>query len=141
MARERIYLADDAAKNFVRTLRRSSIVSTGEILALLRRFCQDYPELPARSAWNFARFLVAAGTLTPWQAKKIAEGRHKGFLMDHYLLLDRLGDEPSHIKLLARDILTNRRVLLAVTGPGPDGKSRPTIQVLQELEDQEGGDK
>jgi serine/threonine protein kinase len=61
-----------------------------------------------------AQKLVAAGLLTRWQCDKLLEGRHKGFFLGKYKLLDLLGSGGMSSVYLAEHVLMQRRVAIKV---------------------------
>jgi serine/threonine-protein kinase len=58
--------------------------------------------------------LVRLGLLTRWQADRLLEGRHKGFFLGKYKLLDHLGTGGMSSVFLAEHVLMQRRVAIKV---------------------------
>ena len=58
--------------------------------------------------------LVEAGLITRWQADRLLEGRHKGFFLGKYKLLDHLGTGGMSSVYLAEHVLMQRRVAIKV---------------------------
>jgi serine/threonine-protein kinase len=75
--------------------RRATIVELDDA-----QFCSDH--------------LVEIGLLTPWQAKKLLEGRHRGFFLGKYRLLDHLGSGGMSSVYLAEHTLMQRLVAIKV---------------------------
>ena len=61
-----------------------------------------------------ANQLVQSGLLTRWQADRLLEGRHKGFFLGKYKLLDHLGTGGMSSVFLAEHVLMQRRVAIKV---------------------------
>ncbi len=61
-----------------------------------------------------AAHLVDAGLLTRWQAHKLLEGRHRGFLLGKYKLLDHLGSGGMSSVYLAEHTLMHRLAAIKV---------------------------
>jgi serine/threonine-protein kinase len=61
-----------------------------------------------------AQALVKAGLITPWQTGKLLEGRHRGFFLDNYKLLDLLGSGGMSHVYLGEHMLMQRRVAIKV---------------------------
>ena len=81
--------------------------------------------------------LTKAGLLTEWQSEKLLEGRHKGFFLGKYKLLDHLGTGGMSSVYLAEHVLMQRRVAIKVLpkhrrrttvlpGPLPSARPRPS---------------
>ena len=58
--------------------------------------------------------LIDAGLLTKWQCDKLLEGRHKGFFLGKYKLLDHLGTGGMSSVYLAQHTLMRRNVAIKV---------------------------
>jgi serine/threonine-protein kinase len=65
-------------------------------------------------AEGVAERLTDAGLLTEWQCEKLMEGRHKGFFLGKYKLLDHLGTGGMSSVYLAEHVLMQRRVAIKV---------------------------
>ncbi len=99
--------------NFLELVRRSGLVEDeplnrllGEIRARSEGELNDTDALVER--------LIEAGLLTPWQRDKLFEGRHKGFFLGKYKLLDHLGTGGMSSVYLAEHVLMQRRVAIKV---------------------------
>jgi serine/threonine-protein kinase len=103
-------------------------LSVGQLLTLVDRSGLVEPErlAPLVAQWNAsagpesgdaracADHLVRAGVLTAWQAEKLLEGRHRGFLLGSYRLLDHLARGGMSNVYLAEHRLMQRRVAIKV---------------------------
>jgi serine/threonine-protein kinase len=95
-------------------VRRSTLVDKGALnraLATLKK-CAS-PEQLADTDF-VANHLVDSGLITRWQAAKLLEGRHKGFFLGKYKLLDHLGTGGMSSVYLAEHTLMQRRVAIKV---------------------------
>ncbi|HTM52745.1 MAG TPA: serine/threonine-protein kinase [Pirellulales bacterium] len=61
-----------------------------------------------------ADYLVDAGLITFWQSRKLLEGRHRGFFLGKYKLLDHLGSGGMSSVYLAEHVLMRRQVAIKV---------------------------
>jgi serine/threonine protein kinase len=69
---------------------------------------------PRPEAHELADRLVEHELLTRWQADKLLEGRHKGFIVGKYKLLGHLGTGGMSTVYLAEHLLMHRRVAIKV---------------------------
>ncbi|NQU36679.1 MAG: serine/threonine protein kinase [Actinobacteria bacterium] len=69
---------------------------------------------PETDAGGLADRLVDEALLTRWQADKLLEGRHKGFMVGKYKLLGHLGTGGMSTVYLAEHLLMHRRVAIKV---------------------------
>jgi serine/threonine protein kinase len=105
------------------------MLSLDKFVALLERSGLVEPELLSRSVANWkstasldelsdahycAIALVDRGLVTEWQAKKLLDGRHRGFYLGKYKLLDHLGSGGMSSVYLAEHMLMQRRVAIKV---------------------------
>ena len=102
---------DPAFVGFVFNLIRSGILSEQRARELYREYVEL--GLPATLS-DCCEYLTKNGSVTEWQIEKLKGGKWKGFHMDHYLLLERVGD-PDELNLRARDTRDGSIVLLIVT--------------------------
>jgi serine/threonine-protein kinase len=65
-------------------------------------------------AQSCADHLVSLGLLTEWQCAKLLDGRHRGFFLGRYKLLDHLGSGGMSSVYLAEHVLMQRRVAIKV---------------------------
>jgi serine/threonine protein kinase len=81
------------------------------------------PELPPEPG-RAAEMLVRRGVLTRFQAKQLLAGRHKGFRLGAYVILDLLGQGGMGAVYLAEHSTLRRRVALKVlrTQKAPDAR-------------------
>ena len=126
-------VADEAIK-FCQLLAASGLVTPDDLTAVLQRYCEATPNASSRSEDTLSDFMVSAEVITSWQAEKLRQGRHKGFFIGRYVLLECVvvGDEYS--TFAARDVATGHRVLLGIWPPELHGSQRrgPYYRVLDE---------
>ncbi len=84
-----------------------------KLAAQVEKLAKSSPEKEP-SPEKIADYLVAKNFLTRWQADKLLEGRHKGFFLGKYKLLDHLGTGGMSSVYLAEHVLMKRRVAIKV---------------------------
>ena len=102
------------ADTFADLLSRSRLIAQDQldrVFEAVRK--QNSGRLP-NDAQQLAQPLMDAGLLTRWQCEKLMEGRHKGFFLKRYRLLDHLGTGGMSSVYLAEHILMQRRVAIKV---------------------------
>ncbi len=103
-----------SADQFLTLVERSKLVEKDR----LAQTAADWRDLAAPRALDDAQacadHLVDAGLLTHWQCKKLLEGRHRGFFLGKYKLLDHLGSGGMSSVYLAEHVLMQRRVAIKV---------------------------
>ena len=99
---------------FLDLLRRSGLVEKGRLNAVLLELKEQSGGEPITDTDFVADRLVQSGLITRWQADKLLEGRHKGFFLGKYKLLDHLGTGGMSSVYLAEHVLMQRRVAIKV---------------------------
>ena len=107
-------MAKPKVDTFLDMVRRSGLIEKNQLNALLRELKKQAAGKPITDTGFVAEKLVEAGMLTPWQCEKLAEGRHKGFFLGKYKLLDHLGTGGMSSVYLAEHVLMQRRVAIKV---------------------------
>ncbi len=79
--------APQTCKEFLDVARRSEQIDLTRLDAYLRRQDQTLPPEPKK----LARLLVRNGLMTGFQAEQFLLGKFKGFQLDNYRLIDRIG--------------------------------------------------
>lgn len=100
--------------NFLDLVRRSGLVERDQLSRALLQLNEGQAPEAAADASQIAEHLVKAGLLTCWQRDKLLEGRHKGFFLGKYKLLDHLGTGGMSSVYLAEHVLMQRRVAIKV---------------------------
>lgn len=99
---------------FLDLVRRSGLVERDQLDGVLLDLKQRADGRPNNDPDLLAEKLTDAGLLTPWQCEKLREGRHKGFFLKKYKLLDHLGTGGMSSVYLAEHVLMQRRVAIKV---------------------------
>jgi len=99
---------------FLDLLRRSGLVENDQLNAVLADVPDQAHGTTPGDIDVVAQKLVAGGLLTRWQCDKLLEGRHKGFFLGKYKLLDHLGTGGMSSVYLAEHVLMQRRVAIKV---------------------------
>ncbi len=74
---------------------------------------RTFPD-PGTSPEKIAEYLVQSGDLTAWQAEKLLQGRHRGFRLGNFRLLEKLARGGMSTIYLARQIDSSRLCVLKV---------------------------
>ncbi|MEX0676273.1 MAG: protein kinase [Pirellulales bacterium] len=99
---------------FLALVERSRLVEPERLAHIVAQWkSQRAPGQPG-DAQPFAEHLIRSGLLTRWQSQKLFEGRHRGFLLGGYKLLDHLGSGGMSNVYLAEHLLMQRRVAIKV---------------------------
>lgn len=101
-------------EQFLDLLRRSSLVDKNALQRALHALKKTASAEEFGDTDFVANHLVETGMITRWQADKLLEGRHKGFLLGKYKLLDHLGTGGMSSVYLAEHLLMQRRVAIKV---------------------------
>ncbi len=102
------------ADTFVDLLYRSGLIEKDQLDAALDRVREQAGgQLPDDSE-QLAERLIILELITRWQANKLLEGRHRGFFLKRYKLLDHLGTGGMSSVYLAEHVLMQRRVAIKV---------------------------
>ncbi len=99
---------------FLDLLRRSGLVERDQINRVVLQIKAQAKDKPVTGPRVVAERFVDAGLITPWQQEKLLEGRHKGFFLSSYRLLNHLGAGGMSNVFLAEHVLMQRRVAIKV---------------------------
>ncbi len=102
------------ASEFLDIVRRSGLVEREQLQRAIVDLKSGAASQPIDDAQTVAETLVKAGLITRWHAEKLLEGRHKGFFLGKYKLLDHLGSGGMSQVYLAEHTLMQRRVAIKV---------------------------
>jgi serine/threonine protein kinase len=108
------FMAKLKAGSFVDFVRRSELVDKDQLTQSLSDFEQQRGTSALSDPKAVANHLQETGLLTRWQCDKLLEGRHKGFLLGKYKLLDHLGTGGMSAVYLAEHVNMHRRVAIKV---------------------------
>jgi len=115
---------------FSRSLIESGLLPADEVRALLAR-------VPAAARGDyrlFAQHLVKTGKLTMYQAGMVAQGKYRGLILDHYVLLDKLGQGGMGMVFKARDRRTQQTVAVKVLPPSFVSKANAVLRFQREVQ-------
>ncbi len=104
---------------FLELAQRSNLVDKDQLEAELGKLRAACDHWPVDNPDIVADHLVHAGLITRWQAERLLEGRHRGFFLKHYKLLDHLGTGGMSSVYLAEHVLMQRRVAIKVLPKAP----------------------
>ena len=122
---------DSASVNaFCKILIASGLVSSDGLAPLVRDYKTACPDTSSQCKQGFSDFLVSRGVITQWQAEKLLVGRYKGFVIDSYLLLDRVCICDDFTTFSALDTVRQQRVLLDIWGHPSAVKIVNSVTVL-----------
>ncbi|KKK46291.1 hypothetical protein LCGC14_3164130, partial [marine sediment metagenome] len=107
-------MAKPKVDTFLDLLRRTGLVEKDQLDGVLLDFKREADGKPLKDTDAVAEKLIDAGLLTRWQCEKLKEGRHKGFFLGKYKLLDHLGTGGMSSVYLAEHVLMQRRVAIKV---------------------------
>lgn len=115
---------------------RSGLLAGDQARSLLEQFRSTPPEeLPfGATITSLMVFLVATGNLTPWQCDKLRHGKHKGFFLDKFKLIDwqRTNDEES--LYIAQDTNTGKIWELAITPRSQTNSEDIVYRVVRQID-------
>ena len=103
-------MATLSVDKFAELVRKSGLVAEERLNSVLEAMSRE----DASDSDKVAERLVNAKLITPWQAGKLKEGKHKGFVLGKYRLLGLLGTGGMSSVYLAEHILMQRRVAIKV---------------------------
>jgi serine/threonine-protein kinase len=99
---------------FLVLVERSGLVERDRLADVIGEWRRQAPPGRWDDAHTCGEHLVQAGLLTTWQCQKLLEGRHRGFYLGNYKLLDHLGSGGMSNVYLAEHVLMQRRVAIKV---------------------------
>jgi serine/threonine-protein kinase len=103
-------MATLSVDKFAELVRKSGLVTEERLNSVLEEISRD----EAGDGDRLAERLVNDKLITPWQAGKLKEGKHKGFQLGKYKLLGLLGTGGMSSVYLAEHVLMQRRVAIKV---------------------------
>jgi serine/threonine protein kinase len=99
---------------FLALLERSKLLPPERLAEVTSQWKRRATLAELDDAQYLADYLAESQVLTSWQAKKLLEGRHRGFFLGKYMLLDHLGSGGMSSVYLARHVLMQRLVAVKV---------------------------
>jgi len=103
-----------ALDRFLALLERSKLVPPDQLATLIHDWKAQARVDQLNDARACSTHLVESGVLTRWQCHKLLDGRHRGFFLGRYKLLDHLGSGGMSNVYLAEHVLMQRRVAIKV---------------------------
>ena len=111
-------------ESFWELIERSGVIGSQDLAPLREEYENEFPHLD--QATGVADDLVVRKLLTRWQASMLLQGRHKGFNLGPYRLLDLLGKGGMGSVYLAEHQLMRRRSAVKVL-PSKQISRRPSM--------------
>jgi serine/threonine protein kinase len=102
-------MAKPAVNDVVDLIRRSGLVDDQKLAQVLSNLNE-----PQSDSGIICSSLINAGLLTQWQTEQLLSGRHRGFFLSKYKLLDKLGGGGMSNVYLAEHLEMGRRVAIKV---------------------------
>lgn len=99
---------------FLDLLRRSGLLEEDQLDAVLLNVKRLHGGRMTDDVDSLAERLLEGGLITRWQCEKLMAGRHKGFFLGKYKLLDHLGTGGMSSVYLAEHVLMQRHVAIKV---------------------------
>ncbi len=99
---------------FLALVERSKLIDSDRLSQAVADWKSQATLAQLDDAQYCADHLVESGLLTRWQCKKLLEGRHRGFFLGKYKLLDHLGSGGMSSVYLAEHVLMQRLVAVKV---------------------------
>lgn len=100
------------AESFLNLVKQSGLVSVDQLKKLLSEYQEKGVKLGEPA--EIAEELTRRSLLTKWQATKLLQGKHKGFFLGKYRLLDLVGKGGMSSVYLAEHVLMRRRCAIKV---------------------------
>ncbi len=100
------------AESYLQVVRQSGLIDKEQLSKLLQAYANRGVDV--KKSQDIADAMIADERLTRWQAEKLLAGRHKGFFLGKYRLLDLLGKGGMSSVYLAEHVLMKRRCAIKV---------------------------
>ncbi|MFM9961889.1 MAG: protein kinase domain-containing protein [Planctomycetaceae bacterium] len=99
-------------ESFLQVVRQSGLIDKDQLQKLLQQY--ETRGIDVQKSQAIAEALVGDEVITRWQADKLLAGKHKGFSLGKYKLLDLLGKGGMSSVYLAEHVLMRRRCAIKV---------------------------
>ena len=107
-------MTQPSAHQFLEVIERSGLVDKARLERELAELEQQSGGQARQDTQVVSSHLTRRGLLTGWQSERLLEGRHRGFFIGKYKLLDHLGTGGMSSVYLAEHPVMRRRVALKV---------------------------
>ncbi|MCE9560895.1 MAG: serine/threonine protein kinase [Planctomycetes bacterium] len=116
--------APSSSAELIELLRKSGVVSPQKLAEAASMALPAEPQKAAAA-------LVSGGIITRFQAQQLLAGRHKGFRLGSYAILDLLGRGGMGAVYLAEHLGLHRKVAIKVLIPGKDDDQKLAVEGFQ----------
>ncbi|MBC7820087.1 MAG: protein kinase [Planctomycetaceae bacterium] len=99
-------------ESFLQVVRQSGLIDKDQLQKLLQQY--EARGVDVTKSQSIADALIGDEVVTRWQAEKLLAGKHKGFSLGKYKLLDLLGKGGMSSVYLAEHVLMRRRCAIKV---------------------------
>jgi serine/threonine protein kinase len=106
-----------SSEKLVDLVQRSGVVEESRLAKFLANLKAEADDRLPETQEELAQRMIEAGLISAWQAGKLLEGKHRGFILGKYKLLDHLGKGGMSSVYLAEHMLMQRRVAVKVLPP------------------------
>lgn len=103
-----------STEKFVDLVRRSGLVEESRLTAFLANLKAEADGHLPETQEELAERMTEEGLITSWQADKLVEGKHRGFVLGKYKLLKHLGRGGMSSVYLAEHMVMQRKVAVKV---------------------------
>jgi eukaryotic-like serine/threonine-protein kinase len=103
-----------SVSKFLDTVEQSGLVEKSQLARTIADLERDSGSEAANDSLIVSTRLTSDGLITEWQRKRLLEGRHAGFFLGKYRLLDHLGTGGMSSVYVAEHPLMRRRVAIKV---------------------------
>ena len=107
-------MAELTANKLLDLIKRSGLIENDRLTAFLDKLAASSGGSIPDDQQVLAERMMEAGLLSKWQADKLLAGKHKGFRLGKYKLIDQIGKGGMSSVYLAEHVMMRRRVAIKV---------------------------